>query len=238
MARSGYLPGVERTTLWTDGTGLSHSPLLDLSLSLLSADTAVGASGPGLEETPLPLHPALLAKDSVVVGQGLVHAQVCVLLLSSDRHREAQEQGCCGQPHGPAHGHLERKESSELPGPQQGVPFPPTAPAPGGPPGGERALCSAGRRAGTAWAPAANPPPRHKSLGRPWASSQLDSIYNRGLGPSSIYAEQCRHSSLVPAAARGTSRLQSRRAHISLSHGPPHPGHTSYPEFPRVQLVG
>lgn len=33
-ARSRCPPGVERTTLWTDGTGLSHSPLLDLSPSL------------------------------------------------------------------------------------------------------------------------------------------------------------------------------------------------------------
>ena len=180
--------------------------LSPICLSLLSADTATGARGPGLVETPLPLHPALLAEDSVVVRQGLVHTQVRVLLLSSDRHREAQEQGCCDQPHGPAHGHLERKESSELPGSLQGVPFPPAAPAPGGPPGRERALCLAGRRAGTAWAPAANPPPRHKSLGRPWASSQLDSIYNRGLGPSSVYAGQCCHLFLLPPGARADCR--------------------------------
>ena len=54
------------------------------------------------------------------------------------------------------------------------------------------------------------PPPGHKSLGRPWASSQLDSVYSRGLGPSSVYAGLCCGRFLLLPGARG--RRQSGRA--------------------------
>lgn len=52
-------------------------------------------------------------------------------------------------------------------GPLQGVPFPPCSPQPWGPTWWDRALCSAGRKVGAAWAPAANPPPDTSILGGP-----------------------------------------------------------------------
>ena len=178
------------------------------------------------------MHPALLAKDSVVVGQGLVHTQVTVLLLSSGHRREAQEQRCCGQPHGPAHGHLERKESSELPGPLQGVPFPPTAAAPGAHLVGREPSARQGEGR-------AQPGLRQLSATRtqvPWAAlGLLPAGFSLQSWPRPLL-RLCRAVLWpVPAAAWGTGQTaerQSGRAHLSLSHGPPRPGHTSYPEFP------
>lgn len=88
-------------------------------------------------ETPFPetsaqrlseVPPALLADNSVSVSQGLVHTPVIFLLVGGDHHCKAQNQGSRGQPHGPAHAHLEQKETLELPGPLWGASFPPCTP--------------------------------------------------------------------------------------------------------------
>lgn len=68
---------------------------------------------------PLPscsrLPPALLAEVNIRGIHSRGRTQLLLLLESGDHHRQAHKQSCRGQPHCPAHGHLEQKEPLALP---------------------------------------------------------------------------------------------------------------------------